>query len=1034
MGRTSSVSLLAALVAVTVACGDDPAPAPGCVTGQTIACACVGGASGVQTCLADHGYGACACPGGDSGTDAPTADATDAPATDALATDALATHAPTDGGADATSIDVDAPIGVDATDAFIANDATDAFIAIDASVATDAPDALDIPDAIDASDASIAFDVSDASASLDVPDAPDVVSPVDIPDVPVPVDILDVSVPVDRPATLRCDGPRALRLPLDDVDGTLLSTGGTLGASERCAYDLTAAGEEHVYALTLATRTGVALSTDASGTDVDTVVSVRRVCDDASSEVACDDASGTVVGTSRLRTILEPGDYRVVVDRYATGSLAGTYHLSLRTFAAVPGAVCAEPNALAPNTDVTGDTSGAITRAPACSGTAPQLFYRLTIPPRTRVNLQLTASGAQGSSVTAFSDCAAATCLRSLSAGARGFLGNDTDVARTVLLAVSSQSATTAAAFTLRANLVPLSPNAICADAAALAPGASVTGNTDLAVNPSTGCVFASGPRLSYRVTVPPRSHVPVTLTPDGVNQLSLATRDTCADTFCREVQSVQGRSYTTELLNGTDAPRDQIVEVMGVADVPPGTFTLRAGAAAPLTTGTACELAETLAPGATLSGNVTGAIATWASCRVTNLRQRQRGYAVTVPPGQRVVVTVSPTSGMPYLSTADSCAADAQCRINESGSDFGPVVALANPGSTPRTFPIALGISADSLVSASIPYTITASAPVALAPGATCANAILVAPGSTVSGNTIGAEPSVCGGGPTRAYRVVIPPSSVGAITVTRTGSIDSIAYLTPGCPGLVCNSMIGQSTSGGPVVWRYGNPGPSARELIVLIAARSTSAAFDLNFATAAAPGYALTTAATPACEVLDAPVHVSLRGDNAVTRPIALPFPFRFYGAPQTHYTISTNGLLQFVAADGSGSTAFNASMLPSTAAPPNLVAAFWNNLESDARSFTHWQVFGAAPSRHLVVEWIDYDLGAFSRVTFQVRLDEATGQVQVSHCDLRSTQTSDELASSPITVGLQDATGTVGHLAVFSDPAALRALRRFTFDPR
>ena len=38
-----------------------------------------------------------------------------------------------------------------------------------------------------------------------------------------------------RFVTAFCDGGYTTNLPLDDVTGTLLNTGGTLGASERCA-------------------------------------------------------------------------------------------------------------------------------------------------------------------------------------------------------------------------------------------------------------------------------------------------------------------------------------------------------------------------------------------------------------------------------------------------------------------------------------------------------------------------------------------------------------------------------------------------------------------------------------------------------------------------------------------------------------------------------------------------------------------------------------------------------------------------------
>ena len=92
------------LMALTMSCGSDPAPAPGCVTGQTVACACAGGVSGTQTCGAGNTFGVCACPGVDAG-------ATDVPSIDVPALDGgvgvdvptVPTDVPT---ADAPSVDV----------------------------------------------------------------------------------------------------------------------------------------------------------------------------------------------------------------------------------------------------------------------------------------------------------------------------------------------------------------------------------------------------------------------------------------------------------------------------------------------------------------------------------------------------------------------------------------------------------------------------------------------------------------------------------------------------------------------------------------------------------------------------------------------------------------------------------------------------------------------------------------------------------------------------------------------------------------
>ncbi|TAK24799.1 MAG: hypothetical protein EPO40_23820 [Myxococcaceae bacterium] len=125
MLRTRVALLALAPAAWTLSCGPDPAlaPTPHCVTGQSIACACAGGISSTQTCLADHNYGPCPCPGSDGGAmDVPLSDgaprdsgsaeepvaSTDAPAMDALVEDRPGVDAPMNDvppGADAPTAD-----------------------------------------------------------------------------------------------------------------------------------------------------------------------------------------------------------------------------------------------------------------------------------------------------------------------------------------------------------------------------------------------------------------------------------------------------------------------------------------------------------------------------------------------------------------------------------------------------------------------------------------------------------------------------------------------------------------------------------------------------------------------------------------------------------------------------------------------------------------------------------------------------------------------------------------------------------------
>ncbi|MFO0624139.1 MAG: FG-GAP-like repeat-containing protein [Polyangiales bacterium] len=141
---------------VLAACASEPPPAS-CVPGQTIACACPGGVSGVQRCLPDRTFDVCACPVADAGVsdasivDAPTVDApaVDAPAVDVPAVDAPTIDAPADGPAvDASGID-----GGDASTTDVVDVTTrDAPVAMDLGTDLGGADlpALDVASGVDA--------------------------------------------------------------------------------------------------------------------------------------------------------------------------------------------------------------------------------------------------------------------------------------------------------------------------------------------------------------------------------------------------------------------------------------------------------------------------------------------------------------------------------------------------------------------------------------------------------------------------------------------------------------------------------------------------------------------------------------------------------------------------------------------------------------------------------------------------------------------------------------------------------------------
>jgi hypothetical protein len=141
--------------------------------------------------------------------------------------------------------------------------------------------------------------------------------------------------------------------------------------------------------------------------------------------------------------------------------------------------------------------------------------------------------------------------------------------------------------------------------------------------------------------------------------------------------------------------------------------------------------------------------------------------------------------------------------------------------------------------------------------------------------------------------------------------------------------------------------------------------------------------------------------LRAPATYTEPIAMPFPFVFYGATVTSFALDATGVLQF----GERASAADGPRLPSRAAPRPAVFAVTSG-EMGHESAQVCVAFEAA--RRAVIEYRGVRLGRFGESTFdlEVVLDAPTGDVHLRYRGDALRPTIGSLA----TVGLQDATGT------------------------
>jgi hypothetical protein len=149
------------------------------------------------------------------------------------------------------------------------------------------------------------------------------------------------------------------------------------------------------------------------------------------------------------------------------------------------------------------------------------------------------------------------------------------------------------------------------------------------------------------------------------------------------------------------------------------------------------------------------------------------------------------------------------------------------------------------------------------------------------------------------------------------------------------------------------------------------------------------------------------------DSLSKSLALPFNFTFYGVQYTHFKVSSSGYITF---DTVQTVNQNSNIaIPSASAPRAAIFAFWDNhnfknlvsggstFASDVRSYT----IGTAPNRKYVISWRlaqGGTVGATNVTYFSLRLLEGSNEFEVIH--------DYGFGSFTATVGCQNADGTVG----------------------
>ncbi|MDT9691595.1 S8 family serine peptidase [Streptomyces sp. P9(2023)] len=164
------------------------------------------------------------------------------------------------------------------------------------------------------------------------------------------------------------------------------------------------------------------------------------------------------------------------------------------------------------------------------------------------------------------------------------------------------------------------------------------------------------------------------------------------------------------------------------------------------------------------------------------------------------------------------------------------------------------------------------------------------------------------------------------------------------------------------------------------------------------------------------VDGKTKLALSGDENA-KSIDLPFPVSFYGVPYSRASVTTNGLVNFLA-PRLGDYANTA--LPSPGQPNGILAVYWDDLTLDAKSAVRTATTGTAGQRTFAIVWENAAFAADPgrRVTFEAVFEEATGAVVLQYQAIGAGSALE--AGGKATVGVENQAGTDALPFSFNEP--------------
>lgn len=146
----------------------------------------------------------------------------------------------------------------------------------------------------------------------------------------------------------------------------------------------------------------------------------------------------------------------------------------------------------------------------------------------------------------------------------------------------------------------------------------------------------------------------------------------------------------------------------------------------------------------------------------------------------------------------------------------------------------------------------------------------------------------------------------------------------------------------------------------------------------------------------------------------------FSFPFFDGNVTQWWGSSNGFISFTAL--TSSTWTNSTTVPNTSTPNDLVAVFWDDLNSQTGSSVMTQLVQRDEQLVRIIQWTHFAvLSNTGAITFQIQLWQ-NGDIVMAYKDIEAA-TDAALArylGSSVTIGIEDSTGTAGIPFLINQP--------------